>query len=203
MTNSFYRSIVPEGYFQVTATEKENLISKTVFFSVFNETDFSIIFDLVVFHPFLIESPRLPNEIMNITYSIKNDYIQLNDVSFVLTFKNGNQTIKQSVEQKNRFDKGSFTGNFTIETQWISSNYSLTGEIYVSDALYSERIEYIALSMPLVDDILNNPVFATFLPVIALVTFGMIMQFVITRSKMYGDLKKYIKVTSRIISYLC
>jgi len=145
----YFNDIVPNGYYDIIATDHETGIQERLQLELFNDSFFQLKFKIISFLPFSIFSPRNPQGNMIINYTVINEYIQLDQVTIILTVTKNNQTIGEITDPIERFDTN--ISNYIFQT----GEYYITGKIYVYENLYLERIQSIYLSMPLFEEIVG------------------------------------------------
>jgi hypothetical protein len=190
LQTSSYKSIIPVGFYWIKAIEHLNKIEKSEYFTITKDSDINIVFELVLFSNLFIYTPRQPNEKMDVSYTINNDYQTLSNVliRFVL-YREDKSIVYQTSETKNHFDTKTFTGNFSIldENGWKTQKYLFVAQIWVNGEIYVFRNETLDLTMPFLSDLVKNPYINTGLPIMVLVLIGMLIQFLFAK---YGVAKK-------------
>jgi hypothetical protein len=192
--DSYYKNVVPKGWYKVFAWEKDTNQFKKGIFEVTNYTQFNIIFDLIQFSEW---QPFMANDSLIINWTISNNYISLPAVTarFYLV-KDGNILAVDEFKY-DIFEKGSRKNVAILKTQWDNANYTFVGEIWTSNKVYLNRTDYILVTgipprivedvLKGLNDLVSSPAFPVLFTVIA-VSSGIIIG--INKDKIIHKLKR-------------
>ncbi len=148
ITESYFQTIMPAGWYWIIATELEHDIARSKIVEIREDSVITIVYDLVLFSLLEIRAPDNENSPMKVAYIIENKYSVLRNVYIQVILRNRGNIIGIHNLTLHRFDKGVYASNFTWSAPWESSEYVVDGQIYVNAKLYVNRTEIIALNFP-------------------------------------------------------